>query len=118
MQFHLIVSAVKPNYTDAVVDAAKAAGATGATIIPARGSGVREAKTFFFLALDVQSDVILFLLAEPLVEPVLDAINRAGEFDKPGTGIAFVIPVERTIGLESQIRSLGKDGADGEGGPS
>jgi nitrogen regulatory protein P-II 1 len=102
MTFHLIVSTVKPDYTDDVVDAAKAVGATGATIIPARGVGVHEAKTFFGLSLEARSDVILFLLAERYVDPVLEAINRAGEFAKPGTGIAFVVPVDRTIGLESQ----------------
>ena len=64
---------------------------------------MHEAKTFFGLALEAQSDVILFLLTEVLVDPVLEAINRAGEFEKPGTGIAFVIPIDRTIGLDSQM---------------
>ena len=105
---HLIVSTVKPDHTDNVVDAAKAAGATGATIIPARGVGVHEAKTFFGLALEAQSDVVLFVLTEVLVDPVLKAINSAGEFQKPGTGIAFVIPVDRAIGLESQMEQLGE----------
>ena len=103
MKLYVIVSAVKPDHTDNVVDAAKAAGAPGATIIPARGVGVHEAKTFFGLALEAQSDVLLFLLTEALVDPVLAAIDRAGEFQKPGTGIAFVLPVHRAIGLESQM---------------
>ena len=103
MKFYLIVSTVKPDYTDDVVDAAKAAGATGVTIIPARGVGVHEAKTFFGLALEARTDVILFLLTEVSVDPVLEAISRAGEFQKPGTGIAFVIPVDRAIGLDSQM---------------
>jgi hypothetical protein len=34
---------------------------------------------------------------------VLDAIATAGKFDKPGTGIAFVLPVESVVGLESQL---------------
>ena len=103
MNFHLVVSTVKPDVTEDVVDAAKAAGATGATIIPARGVGVHEAKTFFVLTLEANSHVILFILTDALVDPVLEAINRAGEFHKPGTGIAFVIPVERASGLESQM---------------
>ncbi len=106
MKFNLIISIVKPDHTDNVVDAAKAAGATGATIIPARGVGVHEAKTFFDLTLESHSDLLLFLLTEILVEPVLKAINLAGEFQKPGTGIAFVIPVERAIGLESQMNQF------------
>ena len=106
MKLYLIVSTVKPDHTGNVVDAAKAAGATGATIIPARGVGVHEAKTFFGLSLEAQSDVLLFLLTDVFVDPVLEAINTAGEFHRPGTGIAFVIPVDRAIGLESQMDRL------------
>ena len=120
MKFYLIVSTVKPTYTDDVVDAAKAAGATGATIIPARGVGVREASTFFGLTLEAQSDVIFFLLTEAVVDPVLDAIREAGEFQKPGTGIAYVIPIDRTIGLDSQMDRFieeeeGEQGSDSDG---
>ncbi len=103
MQFKVIIASVKPGYTDQVVDAAKASGATGATIIQARGTGIREAKTFFGLSLEAQTDIILFLTADHVVEPILTAIDDAGEFQKPGTGIAFVLPVEQVIGLESQM---------------
>jgi len=103
MKFKVILASVKTNITDAVVDAAKAAGATGATIISARGTGMREAKTFFGLSLEEPTDIIMFLLEEHIVRPVLDAITTAGKFDKPGTGIAFVLPVESVVGLESQM---------------
>jgi nitrogen regulatory protein PII len=94
------------------VDAAKAAGATGATIIPARGTGMREAKTFFGLTLEDQTDIVMFLLEEHLVNPILKAIRTAGEFDKPGTGIAFVLPVEQVIGLESQMQKFKEEVRD------
>jgi nitrogen regulatory protein PII len=103
MQFKLIVSTVKPDVTDGVVDAAKTAGATGATIIPARGTGIREAKTFFGLTLEAQTDVVMFLLEQQLVETVMKAVYEAGDFQKPGTGIAFVLPVDQVAGLESQM---------------
>ncbi|MFT5697716.1 MAG: nitrogen regulatory protein P-II 1 [Desulforhopalus sp.] len=103
MRFKIILASVKSDITDKVVDAAKATGATGATIIHARGTGIREAKTFFGLSLEAQTDIIMFLLEERLVDQVLEIIGRVGEFNKPGTGIAFVLPVEQVIGLESQI---------------
>jgi nitrogen regulatory protein P-II 1 len=106
MHFKVVLASVKPTYTDRVVDAGKDAGATGATIIPARGTGIREAKSFFGLTLEAQTDIIMFLLNEPLVKPVLEAIRAAGEFHKPGTGIAFVLPVDTVIGLESQMERL------------
>ena len=106
MHFKLILSSVKTDITDAVVDAAKAAGATGSTIIPARGTGVHEAKTFFGLSLEAQTDIIMLLVEEKLVSKILEAIQTAGEFNKPGTGIAFVVPVEQVVGMESQIERL------------
>ena len=59
----------------AVVDAAKGAGATGATIIPARGTGIHEAKTFFGLTLEAQTDIVMLLVEEHMVPNILDAIE-------------------------------------------
>jgi len=112
MQFKVILASVKSDITDKVVDAAKAAGATGATIIHARGTGIREAKTFFGLSLEAQTDIIMFLLEERLVSQVLKTIGKVGEFDKPGTGIAFVLPVDQVIGLESQIEKFKQEVED------
>lgn len=103
MRFKLIIASVKTDLTDHIVDTAKEAGATGATIIPARGTGIHEAKTFFGLSLESQTDIIQFLIEEHLVIKILNTIKEAGEFHKPGTGIAFVVPVEHVVGLESQM---------------
>lgn len=106
MRFKVIMVSVKTHLTDHVVDGAKEAGATGATIIPARGTGIHEAKSFFGLSLEAQTDIIMFLVEEHMVEPILEAIKVAGKFNEPGTGIAFVIAVDHVCGLESQIEKF------------
>ena len=106
MRFKLILSSVKADITDNIVDAAKSAGATGATIIPARGTGIHEAKTFFGLSLEAQTDIIMLLVEEHLVVKILESIKEAGKFNEPGTGIAFVVPVEHVAGLESQMEKF------------
>jgi len=106
MQFKLIMAFVKPSITDAVVNAMKEAGATGATIIPARGTGIHEAKSFFGLSIEDQTDIIVFLVEEHVVENLMKVIQLAGNFNKPGTGIAFVMPVEHIAGLESQMKKF------------
>ena len=102
MAHKCIIAMVKPNLTDQVVDSAKAAGATGATIIPASGTGAGEAKSFFGLSLDIRTEIVLFLVHETIVEAILSAIKEAGRFSEPGTGIAMVMPIEQTAGMESQ----------------
>ena len=94
MKFKLIMAFVKPNITDTVVDSMKEAGATGATIIPARGTGMHEAKSFFGLSIEDQTDIVVFLVEEHVVEKLMKVIRLAGNFDKPGTGIALVLPIE------------------------
>jgi len=106
MNFKLIIAMIKTDVTDKIVTAAKDAGGTGATIIPARGTGIHEAKTFFGLTLEAQTDVVLFLLEASLVAPVLDSIYKAGGLREAGTGIAFVVDVEHAIGLESQLEQF------------
>jgi nitrogen regulatory protein P-II 1 len=106
MRFKLILSSVKSDLTDHIVDSAKEAGATGATIIPARGTGINEAKTFFGLSLEAQTDIVMFLVEEHRVAQILETIKVAGQFDKPGTGIAFVVSVEQVVGLESQMEKF------------
>ena len=103
MEYKVIVAALKPNVTDLVVEAAKTCGISGATIIPGRGTGMHEAKTFLGLTLETQTDVVLFLAEEKLVQPVMAAIHRAGRLDEHGTGVVFVLPVEQVAGIKDEI---------------
>lgn len=106
MKFKFILTAIKLDITDKVLDSAKKAGATGATIINARGTGVHEAKTFFGLTLEAQTDIIMIISEEHMVDNILNAIKTAGQFEKPGTGVAFVVPIDQVVGLESQVGVL------------
>jgi nitrogen regulatory protein P-II 1 len=99
MNFKLIIAMVKTGNTDRIVDAAKAVGGTGATIIPARGTGIHEAKTFF----EAQTDVVLIVVFETLLDAVMSAIYESGRFKEPGTGIVVSVDIEKALGLESQI---------------
>ena len=108
MHFKLIIVFIEDSETDDIVDAAREAGATGATVINhARGEGIEEAKTFFGLNLEVQRDVVLLLVEEHLCRSSLEKIAEGGKFDEgPGTGIAFQIDVEDAVGVSGQIKKL------------
>ncbi len=108
MHFKLIIVVVEDADTEAVVDAAREAGATGATILnQARGEGLTPPKTFFGLDLESQRDVVLLLVEEHLSRHILETVGAAGEFDaRPGTGIAFQVDVEDAVGVVMQTRLL------------
>jgi hypothetical protein len=109
MHFKLIITFVEDSKTAAVMDAARDAGATGATVINhARGEGlVTQKKTFFGLSLETQRDVLLFLVEEHLSRHILEKIAEVGEFEeRPGTGIAIQVDVEDAVGVAHQIEQL------------
>lgn len=110
MRFKLILAFVEDVRTDAVLDAARSSGATGATVISnARGEGLNQKRTFLGLTLEVQKDVLLFVVEEHLSRRILEKISDIGEFDQEsGQGIAVQIDVEDAVGVAHQVETLTK----------
>lgn len=108
MHFKLIIALLEDDRTSDVMDAARKAGATGATVISqARGEGVERCKTFFGLELETQRDMLMFLVEEHLSRKILETITNIGKLEeKPGAGIAFQIDVDDAVGVTHQIREL------------
>ena len=108
MHFKLILAFVEDSKTDAIMHAAREAGATGCTVITnARGEGIQATKTFFGLTLATQRDVVLLLVEQHLSRHILEHIGDVGKFDEePGTGIAVVIDVEDAVGILHQAMEL------------
>ncbi len=108
MHFKLIIVLIEDDMTQAVLDAARHEGATGATIISqARGEGLDIPKSFMGLSLETQRNMLMFLVEEHLCRKILEKIAEVGGLDEqPGTGIAFQIDVEDAVGVGRQVKSL------------
>ena len=108
MHFKLIIAFVEDSRSAKVVDAARIAGSTGATVISnARGEGLTINKTFLGLSLETQRDVLLFLVEEHLSRHILETICDVGKLDDTdGTGIALQIDVEDAVGVAHQVKEL------------
>jgi len=108
MNLKMIMALVSDEITDSVIDAARAAGATGATVITGvRGEGLTPEKTFMGLDLTAQRDVVLFLVAEPKAREILETISAAGKFDEQqGTGIAIQFEIEDAVGMSTQAPTI------------
>jgi len=107
MHFKLIIALVDDVKTDEVLEAAREAGATGATVINhARGEGVQKSRSFLGMTLTTQRDVLLFLVEEHLCRTILEKIAAIGDFEKVNSGIAFQIDVEDAVGISHQVRQL------------
>lgn len=108
MNLKLIIALVDEERTEGVLEAARTAGATGATVITrARGEGLKPEKSFFGLELSAQRDMLLFLVAAARAREILETIAKAGALDSaPGAGIAFQVAIEDAVGLNTQQAAL------------
>ncbi|MGO4889215.1 P-II family nitrogen regulator [Anaerobacillus sp. MEB173] len=97
--YDLIVTIVNKGYSEKVVDASKKAGAEGGTIIYGRGTGIHEQAKLFSIQIEPEKELILTLITRDKTDEVLNSIMIEAELDKPGKGIAFVLEVERTVGI-------------------
>jgi nitrogen regulatory protein PII len=103
VELSLIAAIVNRGEADKVIEAAKKAGAPGATAFFARGAGVKEAHTFLGLTIDSAREIILFIVMDSIVATVMDAIHNSGSFDKHGSGIAFSLKITGTTGLADRV---------------
>lgn len=111
MQFKLILVFVDDEKTDKVLDAARAAGATGATIIShARGQGLKKMTGIFGLELLNPRAVLLILVEARRADTILQAVTDAGGLDERlDTGIALMLDVDKALGLTQHIEALQKE---------
>jgi len=78
---------VNTGYSDTVMEVARSAGATGATILKARGEGARH-EVFMGMTVDSEKEIVLSLL---------DA-----ETAEAAHSICFTMPVSRIVGMTQE----------------
>jgi nitrogen regulatory protein PII len=91
----LITCIVQKGNADAIVKAAYEAGAQGATVNFAQGSGVREKLGILGVAVEAEKEIINIIVSTEQVNRVFDAMYLEGELDTPGMGFMYVTTLER-----------------------
>lgn len=104
--YDLIVTIVNQGDSDKVVDASKKAGAEGGTILSGRGTGIHEQAKLFNILIEPEKEVVLTLISRDKTNDVLKAIEDGAHLNKPGKGIAFVIEVEQTVGINHILNQM------------
>lgn len=99
VEFDLIVTIVRMGFSEKIIEASRQAGAEGGTIIVGRGTGVHEKKKLLGIPVEPEKEIILSVVPEDRSQQILEAIIKAGELDKPGAGIAFVLELKQVAGI-------------------
>jgi len=98
--YSLIIAIASRGYSNKVMDAARAAGARGGTVVHAKGTGAHLAATSFF-GISIAEEREMFLIVAPAAdrEPIMTAISENAGKHTPAQAIVFSLPVEAAEGL-------------------
>lgn len=97
--FELIVCIINRGFSDAVMTAARGAGARGGTILHAKGTGSHEVERFFGITIQPEKEIVLILVPKEIRSTVMAAVSSSCGLNTEGGGIAFSLPVEDVLGL-------------------
>ncbi len=95
----LLTIIVNRGYADDVMSAARKAGATGGTILNARGTGKPDDEKFFGITIVPEKEEVLIVADRSVAKAVEIAILTLPCLSTPGIGIMYSSPVERFIQL-------------------
>ncbi len=95
----LIFAIVEKGKGELVVEAAQRVGATGATIINARGAGVHETTRIFSIEIEPEKEIVLMLIDKSLKDIICESIQKETDITHPKKGVLFTQSVNEVYGL-------------------
>lgn len=91
----LITCIVEKGQADNLVKAAREAGAQGATVFYARGSGIRERLGILGVAVEVEKEIINIVVSNDQADFVVEKMYLAGQLDTPGKGFIYTTQLDK-----------------------
>ncbi len=102
----LIITIVRKGWGDKVLEASMKAGAEGGTIMMGRGVGVHEQKKILGIPIEPEKEIVLSMVYNERAEAILHSIDMECDLEKPGMGIAFVVPLLKVVGVSHPIKKI------------
>ena len=97
--YELIIAISNVGSTDLVMNAARAAGARGGTVLHGKGTGAKDAPKFYNISIADEKEVILIVSSAEQKAGIMRAIlEKAGPDSKAGT-IVFSLPTTEVAGF-------------------
>lgn len=95
----LIIVIANQGYIELIMDAARAAGAYGGTVLHARGTGMEQAEKFMGVSLAAEKEMIFIVTRKEQKNSIMKAIMEQAGTDTAAKSIVFSLPVTDTAGL-------------------
>ncbi|MDR3051206.1 MAG: P-II family nitrogen regulator [Oscillospiraceae bacterium] len=98
--FELVIVVTNEGYSNLVMDAARnQGGATGGTILHARGVGMEQAQKFFGISISAEKEMIFIICRAICRNRIMEAIIEGAGQGTKAKSIVFSVPVSSAAGL-------------------
>ena len=102
MGYKCILAIVNSGFSEEAMEAAKACGARGGTVLHGRGTISKEAEKFFNITIQPEKEIVMILAKDAQIDGILKGLYAAIGTSTPAQGIVFAIPVDETAGLDGK----------------
>ncbi len=99
IKYELITCIVNAGFAVEAMEAAKKAGATGGTILRARGTANPEAEEFYNISIQPDKEILWIIVPKDIKDDVMHRLYQDVGLNTPGKGIAFSMPISNAVGL-------------------
>jgi hypothetical protein len=100
MKFSAIMVIAPDDLEQIAIERARAAGATGITILQGKGISNHAKKTFFGMTFEGNQTVLLMIVARHIALPILKEMKQILFKQGDSRGIAFTLPIEHLVGID------------------
>ena len=100
--FKCILAIVNNGFSEEAMEAAKACGARGGTIVHARGTVSKEAESAFNIAMQSDKEMPLIVTKAEHADAIMKGLYQAVGTATKAQGIVFAIPVDDVIGIKTE----------------
>ena len=98
-KYELLVVIANQGYTEQIMDAARAVGAAGGTVIHAKGTGMERAERFLGVSLAAEKEMVFIVVKVRDKQRIMRAIMDQAGLESEAKSIVFSLPVTDTAGM-------------------
>jgi hypothetical protein len=95
----LIIAVINHGYSDDFMTVAREAGATGGTVINARGLAHEGPVKFFGVSVQDEKEIVIVLTTREKKLPIMQAVSLSCGIASKAEGLIFSLPVDSVMGL-------------------
>lgn len=96
----LLIAICNQGHTETVMNAARAAGAGGGTIVHARGTGMKKTEQFLGVTLASEKEIVYIVAKTKIKNDIMQSIMKNAGTKTEAKAIVFSLPVTDTLGIK------------------